>query len=83
MRFKKNVFLVLLKITFFATAFFILPKMKFLVATENEILLFSVFGSFGKIFSQKMKTKNNQTKHPLKETTKKLQDQRPNYKILV
>ena len=56
MRFKKNVFLVLLKITFFATAFFILPKMKFLVATENEILLFSVFGSLGKIFSLKMKT---------------------------
>jgi len=49
--------------------------------TENEILLFPIFGSFGKIFSLKksnhthfhhhflfpMKTKieNNQTKHPL------------------
>jgi len=33
--------------------------MRFLVSTENtenEILLFSVFGSFGKIFSLKMKT---------------------------
>jgi len=34
--------------------------MRFLVSTENtknEILLFPVFGSFGKIFSLKMKTK--------------------------
>jgi len=29
--------------------------MRFLVSTENEILLFPVFGSFGKIFSLKMK----------------------------
>jgi len=30
--------------------------MRFLVSTENEILLFPVFGSFEKIFSLKMKT---------------------------
>jgi len=30
--------------------------MRFLVSTENEILLFPVFGSFGKIFLLKMKT---------------------------
>jgi len=52
--------------------------MRFLVSTENKILLFPDFGSFEKIFSLeifskiqpntfsslvKMKTKNNQTKH--------------------
>jgi len=55
---KENVFLDLLKITFLPRIF-ILPKMRFLVSTENtenEILLFPVFGSFGKIFSLKMKT---------------------------
>jgi len=31
--------------------------MKFLVSTENEILLFLVFGSFEKIFSLKMFSK--------------------------
>jgi len=30
--------------------------MRFLVSTENEILLFPVFGSLGKIFSLKLKT---------------------------
>jgi len=30
--------------------------MRFLISTENEILLFSVFGSFEKIFLLKMKT---------------------------
>jgi len=30
--------------------------MRFLVSTENEILLLPIFGSFGKIFSLKMKT---------------------------
>jgi len=30
--------------------------MRFLVSTKNEILLFPIFGSFGKIFSLKMKT---------------------------
>jgi len=30
--------------------------MRFLVSTENEILLFPIFGLFGKTFSQKMKT---------------------------
>jgi len=49
---KENILLDLLKIN----RVFILPKMKFLVSIENTILLFSIFGSFGKIFSLKMKT---------------------------
>jgi len=53
---KENLFLDLLKITFLVTAFLFYPK-RFLVSTENtenEILLFLVFGSFEKIFSLKM-----------------------------
>jgi len=55
---KRNVFLYLLKISH---RVFILPKMRFLISTENEILLFPVFGSFEKIFLLKLKQKFNQT----------------------
>jgi len=36
---------------------FILFKMRFLISTENEILLFLVFGSFEKLFLLKMFSK--------------------------
>ena len=39
--------------------------MRFLTSTENEILLFPVFGSFGKIFSLKMKTEIQPNTFPL------------------
>ena len=53
--FSKENILDLLKITFFCHHIFILPKMRFLVLTENienEILLFTIFCSFEKIFSE-------------------------------
>ena len=47
---KENVFLDLLKITFFVNVFYFIQN-EILILIENEILLFLVFGSFGKIFS--------------------------------
>ena len=58
---KENVFLDLLKITFFLCHhIFILFKMRFLISTKNEILLFFIFGSYGKISENKNR---NPTKH--------------------
>jgi len=56
--FKKKLFLYSLKITFIINtfSFYILPKIRFLILNKNEILLFSIFDSFEKIFLQKIKT---------------------------
>ena len=54
---KKNIFVDLLKIIFIITdRVCILPKMKFLISTENKTLLFLIFDSFEKIFLIKIQS---------------------------
>ena len=49
-------FYICLKL-YFLSSIFILSKIKILISTGNEILLFSIFDSFEKIFSLKMFSK--------------------------